>query len=151
MPREVPAQGTCGHVPSWWRQSLYAAAPCGRYLGQGRSFRCCWAQLILSLVDNWQLTDGVDQIVKWSGSAKSHEDFFSDPNCMQLYRNTVAAILNRVNSINGRTCVPCAQLSWQPATPGSSMAPLAVPARWFHRRLAIRALGACQRLSISSN
>ena len=71
---------------------------------------CCFCvQLILSLIDNWQLTDGVDQIVKWSGTASSHEAFFSDANCMQLYRDTAAAILNRVNSINGRRCA-CARL-----------------------------------------
>lgn len=62
------------------------------------------AQVILSFVDNWQATGGVDQFVKWSGSATTHAQFFSDPNCMQLYKNTVAAVVNRVNSINGRTC-----------------------------------------------
>ena len=64
----------------------------------------CHAQVILSFVDNWQATGGVDQFVKWSGSTITHQQFFSDGNCMQLYKNTVAAIVNRVNSINGRTC-----------------------------------------------
>jgi endo-1,4-beta-mannosidase len=59
--------------------------------------------VILSLVDNWDQTNGVDKFVTWSGTAKTHEDFFSDANCMQLYKSTVAAIIGRVNSINGRT------------------------------------------------
>ena len=65
----------------------------------------CPAQVILSFVDNWQFTGGVDQFVKWSGTGTVHAEFFSDSNCMQLYKNTVSAVVNRVNTINGRTWV----------------------------------------------
>lgn len=58
--------------------------------------------MILALVDNWDQTSGVDKFVKWSGTATSHEQFFTDANCRQLYKNTVAAIIGRVNTINGR-------------------------------------------------
>lgn len=59
-------------------------------------------QMIISLIDNWDQTNGVDKYVKWSGTATGHDQFFSDTNCMTLYRNTVATIINRVNTISGR-------------------------------------------------
>ena len=62
----------------------------------------CDLQVILSLTNNWNSTGSVDQFVSWSPSATVHEDFFKDPTCMQLYQQYVAAILNRVNYINGR-------------------------------------------------
>lgn len=65
--------------------------------------RTAWHfQVILSLMDNWSNPGGIDQIVAWSGSAKARTDFFSDANCMRLYKNWVAKLINRVNQINGR-------------------------------------------------
>jgi mannan endo-1,4-beta-mannosidase len=58
-------------------------------------------RLLLSLTDNWQQTGGADEFVRWAG-ARTHEDFFSSPAIKQLYKNHVAAVLSRVNSINGR-------------------------------------------------
>ena len=65
-------------------------------------FVCTRAQMILSFIDNWDQTNGVDKYVKWSGTAAGHDQFFSDANCMTLYKNTVATIINRVNTISGR-------------------------------------------------
>ena len=59
-------------------------------------------QVILSLTNNWNSTGSVDQFVSWSPTASVHEDFFFDGTCMRLYQQYVAAIINRVNVINGR-------------------------------------------------
>ncbi|DBA99225.1 hypothetical protein WJX82_007713 [Trebouxia sp. C0006] len=59
-------------------------------------------KVILSLTNNWNSTGSVDQFVSWSPTAHVHEDFFSDPTCMQLYQQYASAIINRVNYINGR-------------------------------------------------
>ena len=37
-----------------------------------------------------------------SSAAQVHEDFFSKPGPMQLYKNSVQKIIGRVNTINGR-------------------------------------------------
>ncbi|KAK9806092.1 hypothetical protein WJX72_001044 [[Myrmecia] bisecta] len=59
-------------------------------------------KVVLSFVNNWPGAGGIDEYVSWSGTAKAHEDFFSDANCRQLYKNHVNTIINRVNAINGR-------------------------------------------------
>lgn len=53
-------------------------------------------------MDNWSNPGGIDQIVAWSGTARNRVDFFSDANCMRLYKNFVSTIINRVNQISGR-------------------------------------------------
>jgi hypothetical protein len=58
-------------------------------------------QVILSFVNNWGTTGGVDEYVGWANGS-GHESFFSDPNSMQLYQNYVQTVINRVNTINGR-------------------------------------------------
>lgn len=35
-------------------------------------------------------------------SRQEHEQFFTEPACKQLYKDSAAAIIGRVNSINGR-------------------------------------------------
>ena len=64
-------------------------------------------QMILSLLDNWSNPGGIDQLVAWSGTAKSRQDFFTDPNCMQLYKQHVKTVISRVNTINGRKYQSC--------------------------------------------
>ena len=64
---------------------------------------CGVLQLILSLTTNWGDTGSVDQYVAWSSTANSHDQFFSDADCMQLYKDFVKTVLGRVNTINGRT------------------------------------------------
>eukprot|EP00891_Asterochloris_glomerata_P001627 jgi/Astpho2/1627/e_gw1.00030.19.1_t len=63
-------------------------------------------KMILSLIDNWNATGSVDQIVQWSGSASvsaaTHEEFFTDAQCQSLYKQLANAIVTRTNSINGR-------------------------------------------------
>lgn len=58
-------------------------------------------QVLLSLVNNWSDTGGIDEFVKWSGGG-DHTKFYTDPSCRQMYKAHVAAVINRVNSINGR-------------------------------------------------
>ena len=52
-------------------------------------------RVLLSLTDNWQPTGGADAFVRWSGTATTHEDFFSDPTCKQLYKDHVRTVLTR--------------------------------------------------------
>jgi len=59
-------------------------------------------RLILPLVNNWDDYGGMNQYVAWSPTASSHDDFYTDVNCRQYYRDHVSTVLNRVNTINGR-------------------------------------------------
>ena len=61
--------------------------------------------MLLSFVSNWGTTGGVDQFVAWSPTASTHQHFFTDAGCRAMYRASVAAVINRVNSINGRRCL----------------------------------------------
>jgi len=59
-------------------------------------------RLILTLVNNWDDYGGMNQYVAWSGTADDHDDFYSDDSCRSWYKDHVSAILNRVNTLNGR-------------------------------------------------
>ena len=39
--------------------------------------------------------------MKWCGGS-GHSDFFSNGNCMQLYKNFANTLISRVNTVNGR-------------------------------------------------
>jgi len=66
-------------------------------------------RLILPLVNNWDDYGGMNQYVAWDAGygnppyASSHDDFYTDTDIKQWYKNHVSAILNRVNTFNGRT------------------------------------------------
>ncbi len=49
-------------------------------------------QVILPLINNWNDTGAVGEVVTWN-NLPSHEAFFSDPGAKATYKNTVAAIL----------------------------------------------------------
>lgn len=57
---------------------------------------------MLSFINNFGDTGSADEMVKWSGGSKPHEQFFTDPTVRQFYKNHVNKVINRVNSINGR-------------------------------------------------
>ncbi len=59
-------------------------------------------RVILPLVNNWDDYGGMNQYVAWSGTASSHDDFYTDANCRTWYKNHISAVLNRVNTFNGR-------------------------------------------------
>lgn len=56
-------------------------------------------------MNNWGTTGGVDQFVAWSPTASVHQHFFTDAGCRAMYRASVAAVINRINSISGRRCL----------------------------------------------
>ncbi len=56
--------------------------------------------LVLVLSNNWNAFGGVDQYVEWSTTAESHDDFYTDAQCKEMYKNYVKYLLNRTNSIN---------------------------------------------------
>lgn len=57
-------------------------------------------KLILPLVNNWTAFGGIDQYVRWAGGA-NHDDFFTDPQIKQWYKDWVSHLLNRTNTITG--------------------------------------------------
>ncbi|PRW59651.1 nitrilase 2 isoform A [Chlorella sorokiniana] len=59
-------------------------------------------KLILAFTSNWTPTGGVPEYLKWCGST-DQVDFFTKPECVDIYQGFVKTILNRVNTINGRT------------------------------------------------
>jgi endo-1,4-beta-mannosidase len=63
--------------------------------GDGLITGFCAAQAILPLINNWNDTGGVGEVLFWNGLT-THEDFFTDPGARQTYRNTVKAILSWV-------------------------------------------------------
>lgn len=58
--------------------------------------------LVLPFVNNWNDYGGMNQYVTWRGGG-SHDQFYTDANCRQWYKDHIAAVLNRVNTYNGRT------------------------------------------------
>jgi mannan endo-1,4-beta-mannosidase len=59
-------------------------------------------RVILTLVNNWADYGGMDQYVAWSPTADLHDQFYTDVNTRAYYRNHMAAVILRVNSLNGR-------------------------------------------------
>lgn len=53
------------------------------------------AQVIMPLINNWNDTGGVGEVLSWNGLS-AHEDFFTDLGARRTYRNTVKAILTCV-------------------------------------------------------
>jgi mannan endo-1,4-beta-mannosidase len=51
--------------------------------------------------NNWNDFGGIAQYVRWFGRTKHHE-FYTDPAIKQAYKNWVAHIINRRNSVNGK-------------------------------------------------
>jgi len=59
--------------------------------------------LILSLGNNWDNYGGIKQYLDWSPTAvkKEHNEFFTDENCRQYYKDNIKAVLERENTITG--------------------------------------------------
>lgn len=57
-------------------------------------------RLIMVLTNNWPDFGGMDQYVTWHGG-QYHDEFYTDPEIRQDYRDWVATVVNRVNSITG--------------------------------------------------
>ncbi|MBN1480580.1 cellulase family glycosylhydrolase [candidate division KSB1 bacterium] len=68
-------------------------------LAKADEFDLC---LILTIVNNWDDYGGMNQYVEWSSTAFSHDDFYTDTNTKQWYREHIFALLNRENTVNGR-------------------------------------------------
>jgi mannan endo-1,4-beta-mannosidase len=58
-------------------------------------------RLILSLVNNWDDFGGMNAYVRWSPSARNHDDFYSDPETRAIYRDYLNYVLWRTNHITG--------------------------------------------------
>ena len=59
-------------------------------------------RLVLSLVNNWESFGGMDAYVRWSPTANSHDDFYTDVTTRKLFKEYVSYVLNRVNVYTGR-------------------------------------------------
>ena len=52
-----------------------------------------------------QYNNGLQQYAQWAvGPTAQSQDFYDNPTAQTYYRNHVKTVLNRVNTINGRTC-----------------------------------------------
>eukprot|EP01026_Neomeris_dumetosa_P044043 TRINITY_DN36_c0_g1_i2.p1 TRINITY_DN36_c0_g1~~TRINITY_DN36_c0_g1_i2.p1 ORF type:complete len:731 (+),score=97.47 TRINITY_DN36_c0_g1_i2:99-2291(+) len=62
-------------------------------------------KIILTFGDNWRhdFPDTVNYYVNFSTTAKAHDDFWSDAQTKQMYKNHITYMVNRKNSFNGRT------------------------------------------------
>jgi len=58
-------------------------------------------RLVLPFVDNWPHFGGMDQYVEWSGTAYKHDDFYTDEQCRQWYKQWVEYLLTRENNYTG--------------------------------------------------
>lgn len=58
-------------------------------------------RVVLPLVNNWTDYGGMDQYVAWSPTAAYHDDFYTDAACLGWYADHLAAMVNRVNTLNG--------------------------------------------------
>ncbi|HYX31665.1 MAG TPA: cellulase family glycosylhydrolase [Oligoflexus sp.] len=58
-------------------------------------------RLILTFVNNWDAFGGMNAYIRWSPTARTHDDFYSDPETKAIYRDYVNYILYRTNSISG--------------------------------------------------
>ncbi|ADB63456.1 Mannan endo-1,4-beta-mannosidase (plasmid) [Haloterrigena turkmenica DSM 5511] len=58
-------------------------------------------RLILPLANNWGAYGGMEQYVEWSETAEKHDDFYTDLETRQLYRDFVETVVTRTNSISG--------------------------------------------------
>ena len=57
-------------------------------------------KLILPFVNNWRDFGGMDQYVTWYG-LQFHDQFYTDARIKQNYKDWIAAIVNRTNTITG--------------------------------------------------
>jgi len=57
-------------------------------------------KLVLPLVNNWTAFGGIDQYVRWAGG-QYHDDFFTNDQIKQWYKDWVDHLLNRTNTITG--------------------------------------------------
>ncbi|PSC76452.1 nitrilase 2 [Micractinium conductrix] len=59
-------------------------------------------RLILAFTSNWTPTGGIPEYLKWAGTDQQ-VDFYTRDDIKGWYRGWVEAVVNRVNTINGRT------------------------------------------------
>jgi mannan endo-1,4-beta-mannosidase len=59
-------------------------------------------RLILAFTSNWTPVGGIPQYLEWAGST-NQEDFYTDPQIKGWYKDFVSTVLNRENTLNGRT------------------------------------------------
>ncbi len=57
-------------------------------------------KLIFAFTNNWGDFGGMDKYVEWAGLGH-HDDFYTDPTIRGWYRDYIAHLLNRTNSITG--------------------------------------------------
>lgn len=63
-------------------------------------------RLILVFVNNWKDYGGMQKYIQWKndscGASLSHDDFYTDRNIRQWYRNHISTIIHRINTLNGK-------------------------------------------------
>lgn len=59
-------------------------------------------RLVFSLVNNWDAFGGMNAYVRWSKTAKDHDDFYTNPEARALFKDYVTYVLGRTNTYTGR-------------------------------------------------
>jgi mannan endo-1,4-beta-mannosidase len=59
-------------------------------------------RLILALVNNWGDYGGMDRWTLWRFGSVQHDGFYSDATIRGWYKELASALVNRVNTVNGR-------------------------------------------------
>lgn len=58
-------------------------------------------RLVFSLVNNWDNFGGMNAYVRWSPTAKTHDDFYSDEETRSIFRDYISYLLYRTNFYTG--------------------------------------------------
>ncbi len=59
-------------------------------------------RLIFSLTNNWDAFGGMNAYVRWTRSAREHDDFYTNQEIKNLFKDYIRYVLNRRNTYTGR-------------------------------------------------
>jgi mannan endo-1,4-beta-mannosidase len=59
-------------------------------------------KVIIPLVNNWKAFGGMDQYGVWFQTANFHDQFYTNAQSRQAFKNYISVLVNRVNSVNQR-------------------------------------------------
>lgn len=60
-------------------------------------------RVVLTLVNNWEDYGGMNRYTLWRFGAVNHDAFYSDATIRTWFKELAALLVNRVNTVNGRT------------------------------------------------
>ncbi|MFP4015830.1 MAG: glycoside hydrolase 5 family protein [Halanaerobiales bacterium] len=58
-------------------------------------------KLVIVLTNNWDDFGGMNQYVRWVESAEEHDDFYTNEEIKQIYKDYIKYLINRTNTLTG--------------------------------------------------